>query len=268
MKVNIFSDEWCDLVFEDRNQAYGAFAFRKLSNRRHLTALIIACALFVLAISTPVILKTMIPKAKEKNVEVTSLTKLNLETNKPKERIIEDLPPPPPLKSSIKFTPPVIKADKEVNEEQLPKTQEELQQSHLAISTADVKGTNENGKLIGEVDNLKKNVGGEVEPPPVLIVEQMPVFPGGEEELQKFIIQNTHYPQMAKETGISGKVFVKFVVERDGRISNVTVVRGIGGGCDEEAVRVVRSMPPWKPGKQNGAAVRVLFNIPIKFTLR
>jgi periplasmic protein TonB len=268
MKVNIFSDEWCDLVFEDRNQEYGAFIFRKLSNRRHFTALMIASALFILAISSPVIIKSIIPKSKEKHVEITTLANLKLEDNKPKEKIIEDLPPPPPLKSSIKFTPPVIKADKEVNEEQLPKTQEELQQSKLAISTADVKGNDENGKLIGEVDNLKKTVAQEEEIKPFLIVEQMPQFPGGDEEALKFIKENTHYPQMAKETGISGTVFVEFVVGKDGRISNVRILRGIGGGCDEEAVRVVKSMPTWKPGKQNGIAVPVFFKLPIKFTLR
>ena len=268
-KINIFSDEWCDVVFEDRNHEYGAYVFRRLSNRRHLNALLIASAFFVIAISSPVILKTIIPKSKETHVEVTTLANLKMEDNKPKEKVIEDLPPPPPLKSSIKFTPPVIKADKEVADEQLPKTQEELQQSKLAISTADVKGTDEDkGKLIGEIDKTKSNITGDEVIKPFLIVEQMPDFPGGTEDLMKFLRNNIQYPQMARETNIQGKVIIQFVVNKDGKISNVKVLRGIGGGCDEEAIRVVKSMPTWKPGKQNGVTVPVYFQLPISFTLK
>ncbi len=266
-KVNIFSEEWCDLVFEDRNKDYGAFVHRQLSNKRHLTALIIATVFFVLAVLSPSIIKIIIPKSKEQNVEVTTLANLKLEDNKPKEKLIEDLPPPPPLRSSIKFTPPVIKADKDVQEEQLPKTQEELQKSDLAISTADVKGDNESGKLIGEVNSEKANIAQE-EVKPFLIVEQMPDFPGGTEELMKYLRNKINYPQMARETGIQGTVIVQFVVNKDGKISGVKVLRGIGGNCDEEAVRVVKGMPAWKPGKQNGVAVPVYFQLPIKFTLK
>lgn len=267
-KINIFSEEWCDLVFEDRNKEYGAYEYRQLSNKRHLRALIAASIFFVLAVSSPVIIKTIIPKSKEKHVEVTTLANLKLEDNKPKEKLIEDLPPPPPLKSSIKFTPPVIKQDKDVQDEQLPKTQEELQKSNLTISTADVKGTDEeHGKLISEVDENKKNVAGE-EVKPFLIVEQMPDFPGGTDELMKFLRNNIQYPQMARETGIQGTVIVQFVVNKDGKISGVKVLRGIGGGCDEEAIRVVKAMPTWKAGKQNGVAVPVYFQLPIKFTLK
>ena len=100
------------------------------------------------------------------------------------------------------------------------------------------------------------------------VVEQNPEFPGGMGELYKFLGEKTKYPPIAKESGIQGRVFVNFVVERDGSISNVKVLRGIGGGCDEEAIRVVKSMPKWKPGKQRGKAVRVSFNLPIKFTLQ
>lgn len=268
-KIDIFSDDWCDCCFEGRNKNYGAYVLRKLSNKRHLQALIIASTLFAVAILSPIIIKTIIPKAKERHVEVTTLADLKLEDNKPKEKIIEDLPPPPPLKSSIKFTPPVIKADKEVNDEELPKTQDELAESKLAISTADVKGTDEeSGKLIGEIDENKVNIAQEEEMKPFLIVEQMPYFPGGTEELMKFLKNTIQYPQMAMETGIQGTVIVQFVVNKDGKISNVKILRGIGGGCDEEAVRVVKSMPGWKPGKQNGVAVPVFFQLPIKFTLK
>ena len=99
------------------------------------------------------------------------------------------------------------------------------------------------------------------------IVEEMPSFPGGEGELAKFLGANIVYPQIAKESGIQGTVYVSFVVDSKGKVTDVRVLRGIGGGCDEEALRVVRMMPSWRPGKQNGQSVRVQFNMPIRFTL-
>jgi protein TonB len=100
------------------------------------------------------------------------------------------------------------------------------------------------------------------------VVESMPEFPGGMGELMKYLAENIKYPPLAKESGIQGRVFINFVVEPNGSISNVKVLRGIGGGCDEEAVRVVSKMPNWKPGKQRGKAVRVSYNLPVKFTLQ
>jgi protein TonB len=100
-----------------------------------------------------------------------------------------------------------------------------------------------------------------------LVVESAPEFPGGEAGLFEYLSDNLKYPEMAKEAGINGRVYVTFVVEKDGSITDVRVLRGIGGGCDEEAVRVVMNMPRWKPGYQRTIPVRVQFNLPIKFTL-
>lgn len=101
-----------------------------------------------------------------------------------------------------------------------------------------------------------------------IIVESMPEFPGGQLKMMEYIAKNIKYPQIARESGIQGRVFVSFVVEPDGSISNVKIMRGIGGGCDEEAVRVVQSMPKWTPGKQRGKTVRVSFNLPVNFKLQ
>ncbi|MDY0085276.1 MAG: TonB family protein [Bacteroidales bacterium] len=100
------------------------------------------------------------------------------------------------------------------------------------------------------------------------VVESMPEFPGGPAKMMEYIAKNIKYPAMARESGIQGRVFVNFVVEPDGSVSNVKVLRGIGGGCDEEAVRVVEAMPKWTPGRQRGKAVRVSFNLPVRFTLQ
>ena len=99
------------------------------------------------------------------------------------------------------------------------------------------------------------------------IVEEMPAFPGGEDKLIEFVSKNVEYPQEAKEKGVQGRVFVGFVVEKDGSVGNVTLLRGIGHGCDEEAVRVVKMLPKWKPGRHNGEIVRVSYQIPIFFKL-
>jgi protein TonB len=106
------------------------------------------------------------------------------------------------------------------------------------------------------------------EAPIFTVVESMPEFPGGLQELYNYLGNNIKYPVMAKESGIQGRVFVTFVVERDGSITDVRVLRGIGGGCDEEAIRVVQSMPKWQPGKQRGKPVRVQYNLPVRFTLQ
>ena len=99
------------------------------------------------------------------------------------------------------------------------------------------------------------------------IVEEMPDFPGGMQKLADYLAKNIKYPQMARESGIQGRVFVNFVIEPDGHVSNVNVMRSLGGGCDEEAIRVVKSMPKWKPGKQRGKPVRESYILPVNFQL-
>ena len=99
------------------------------------------------------------------------------------------------------------------------------------------------------------------------VVEEMPSFPGGDQAMTKYLVENIRYPEVAQKNGIQGSIFITFVVEEDGNLSDIKVLRGIGGGCDEEAVRVIESMPKWKPGKQRGKAVRVQFNMPIMFKL-
>lgn len=109
---------------------------------------------------------------------------------------------------------------------------------------------------------------GPSEPEIFTVVEEMPTFPGGDQALLEYMAKNTKYPPLARENGLQGIVVVTFVVDEKGNISNVQVLRGIGGGCDEEAIRVVKSMPAWKPGKQRGMPVRVQYNLPFRFTLR
>lgn len=268
VKTNIFSNEWCRVVFDKRLKDYGAYQLRMESSGRHRTAIIITIILFMAAFTVPGLIKIMIPAQVEVNVEVTALAKIDLEKAKPNlpQPIIEQAPPEK-IKSTIKFTPPVIKEDSEVKDEEMMKTQEEVNDSKLSISVADVKGNSDDADAVDLADlDVKKQVVEEEQP--FTVVEQMPEFPGGDAARVKFLHENIYYPQIAKEGGITGTVYITFVVGKDGRLSGFKILRGIGGGCDEEAIRVLKMMPNWIPGRQGGKSVPVQFNLPIKFTLQ
>ena len=179
-------------------------------------------------------------------------------------------PPPPPVKPQVKFTPPVIKKAEEVKEEEKPPPKKELEKA--TASTQTIKG-DPDAKLDAPIIPDKGPAVVEPakpEPPKNEIfefVEQMPEFPGGEDAMMAYIQKNMKYPKAAVENSTEGRVIVNFVVNDDGNIVDVKTVRGIGSGCDQEAERVVRSMPAWKAGKQNGKPVRVSYSLPITFQL-
>jgi periplasmic protein TonB len=257
--------EFDEIVFENRNKEYGAYELRKRYNKHINTAFLIALAVFLLSVSIPAIME-LINSAIDK-VNMQQNVELNMLQEPPP--LDEDEPPPPPpppdppppVQETIKFTPPIV-TEEPIKEEDIPPPQEEI--------TNAGKTTQEGTE--GVVDLPDEGTGNEIieeaAPQIFTIVEQMPEFPGGEEKLFEYLQKNTKYPAMARESGISGTVFVTFVVQGSGEITDVKKMRGIGGGCDEEAIRVVRNMPSWKPGKQNGKTVPVQYNLPIKFTLR
>ncbi len=262
-----------DIVFEGRNKAYGAFQLRKLYDKHMTRAMIIGIILFVLLVSTPNIIrliKGFLPETDNDLVmrEVTLAEPPPIDPKKPPP------PPPPkvdppPIKDQIKFVPPVVKKDEEVKEEEPPPpTVEEIKDKEIATETKE-----------GQEDGVDEGLL-EPEPAPAVIeeapreeepftyVEQMPSFPDGTEAMYKYIYDKIKYPAIARENGISGQVIVQFVVSKEGDIQKAKVVRGIGGGCNEEALRVVNGMPKWKAGKHNGRAVPVTFTLPIKFVLQ
>jgi periplasmic protein TonB len=263
-KNDIFSDEWRELVFEAKNHAYGAYELRKNSSKRHLRALIIASAIFVFIVSSPLLFRQILhKKAADKDVSVRILTDIKIDQPK-EDEIVRELPPPPPVRNTIKFIPPVIKPDELVAEEELPVTQKEVIETTAAVSNIVFdKGTDDVAAPVATINNQIT----EETDQPYSYVEQMPQYPGGELEMIKFIRLNLRYPPMAQENRITGTVVVNFVVDRDGKITRVKVIRGVGGGCDEEAVRVISKMPAWSPGKQGGKAVLVSFTVPIRYSL-
>ena len=147
-------------------------------------------------------------------------------------------------------------------------TQLEIVEDDVEVEDIEINAEVDQTEVIEEYVPVEVEEEEVVEAEVFTIVEEMPAYPGGDAKLYEYLGKNIKYPQIARESGIQGRVFVNFVVEPDGSVSNVKVMRGIGGGCDEEAVRVIKTMPKWKPGKQRGKAVRVTYTIPVVFKLQ
>lgn len=259
----ILKADWDDIVFEGRNKEYGAYWLRKKYNKHVNTALAITIALVLLGFSIPYI-KSLFDKAEtEKPVTVVDVTKLAApppldKTTPPPPP--PDLPPPPP--KTVKFTPPVVVPDEEVKPEDQVVVIDSMKQADPGTQTVDPDANI-------DFSNVPTNpVIDEPAPTkPLMFVEKMPAFPGGDQALQAYLQKNIRYPAAARENGIEGTVVLQFVVNTDGSISDIKPLREVGGGATEEAIRVVKSMPKWTPGNNNGVNVPVYFNLPVTFQL-
>jgi protein TonB len=269
-KVDIFSEEWCNMVFVDKNKSYGAFDLRNYSTKGHMIALLISCVVFIGAISSPKYLENVIRRKKDSDQSVRMLEAINMEHPKEKQaNEIQEIAKQQAqvLRNTIKFTPPVIKKDDEVKEENELKTQSEVIDTKAAIGSVNYdKGTDDYTAEMPVTDQqIVEEEGSDSKP--FRIVEQQPEFPGGMSEMYKYMQRNTQYPPIARRNNISGRVFVQFVVGRDGKIKNVSVIKGVDASLDAEALRMISGMPDWIPGKQNGKAVAVYFVLPVTFIL-
>jgi protein TonB len=266
--IDLTSQKWLDLIFEGKNHEYGAYVLREESPKRHLRAVVIVAVVALTAIFLPRIISQMVPAAAVIE-EVTEVSMIDINQDVPEEnqiKEIENVPPPPLLKETVQFTPPVIDKDENVNDDQLMKTQEELTETKAAISVADVKGVTDGGVDIADLQEHKVVV--QEEEKIWEHVEQKPSFPGGEKEMLKWLYDNIVYPAIAQEQGIQGLVVVRFVVGKDGSITSAEIARSLDPSCDKEALRVVKKMPKWIPGKQNGTAVMVRYTLPVRFRLQ
>ena len=274
-KIDLIDNNWTDLVFEGKNQNYGAYQLRKNTGSRNVKAMLIMLAIGI-AIAAFVAIKGVVENAMKQDVAIEADVELAKLAEK-KEAKVEKKEEPKiekveveKVKSSVKFVPPVIKKDDEVKPEEELKSQEELNKTNTAIGAFDVKG---NDEAAGEVLKAKEVIA-QPEPPKEEetkvfdVVEQMPSFPGGQSALLQYLSSNIKYPVVAEENGVQGRVIVTFVVEKDGSITDVRVVKSVDPSLDKEAQRVVKSMPKWIPGKQNGSAVRVKYTVPVTFRLQ
>ena len=275
-KVDLIDNNWVDLVFEGRNKEYGAYVLRKDTGKRNVKSMLLVFAVIIAimaAVAAKVAIENAFPKkvAMETDVELSKLAqKKEAKVEKKAPVKVEEQKVVEKVKSSVKFTPPVIKKDSEVKPEEELKSQEDLNKTKTAIGSFDVKGNDEAG---GEVLKAKEVIA-QPEPPKEEetkvfdVVEVIPSFPGGQAALFEWLSKNIKYPVVAEENGVQGRVIVTFVVERNGSITDVQVVKSVDPSLDKEAVRVVKAMPHWIPGKQNGSAVRVKFTVPVTFRLQ
>jgi protein TonB len=259
MKLDILKNQWLDIVFEGRNKTYGAYELRKSNRKTTIKALILGALFFSFAVAAPLILN-LIPEGEEQEIDRDiKITAIKLPPKK--EEPIKNLPPPPPPPpkvDQVKFVKPVVAKAEEVTEE--PPKIVEIKDKKLgavtikgdpdAVLTVEPVGTG-TAAVVEEVDNQIYNTAG---------IEVKPDFPGGINKFYKFVGDNYQTPE---EDGLKGKVYVTFVVEKDGSLTDIKVIRDIGYGTGKEAIRVLKKSPRWAPGVQNGKPVRVLYSLPI-----
>jgi protein TonB len=248
-----------DLLFESRNKDYGAYQLRKKYNSVVITGIVIASVLVVLVVLLPFILTS-----KTDNVLVGNrgYTQLNMENLPPPEEQIYVPPSPPPPQSVhveeiVKYVPPVVVDSIVPIEKSTLSTDEYINQ------TTDPR-LDETGQGTG--DNLSNGQEGTASDEPFFLVEVMPSFKGGGlEKFREWVSKRTNYPQAAIEKKIRGTVNLTFIVEKDGSVSNVTVVKSVDPLLDDVAVRAISESPKWTPGLQRGQPVRVRYSIPLNF---
>ncbi|HEY3402367.1 MAG TPA: energy transducer TonB [Ohtaekwangia sp.] len=255
--------KWEDIVFEHRNKDYGAYFNRQSYSKHVVLAVLATIVVFALVIAAPTIKEWLSSDDLEADDNHLKNMTVNLDQPPP---ITPNQPPPPdvrippPVKTIIKFLPPKVTEKEVVEEEEMP-TIEEIKQNETG--SVAVEGT---GEVVFE-EPVQEIVAPSDEDVIFTVVEQQAEFTGGYEAMAKFLQKNLKYPAAPRRMGIEGSVFVGFVVDREGNISDISIVKGIHADCDKEAIRVVKMMPPWKPGKQNGRAVKSRFVLPIKFKL-
>ena len=280
-KIDLYDPKWVDMVFAGKNKEYGAYQLRKGTSGRNIKALlilVIAAALVGGFLAWKVIEQKQ-AEEQQAYMEAMELAKLQQQAKKEekkKEQVKPKIEPKkeiPVARETQKFTAPVIKKDELVKEEKQVKQMDKLDDK-VAVGSEDKEGVKDR-----TVEAVRSEIAVAAPPPPPApkpevatkvfdVVEEMPSFPGGNAALMSYLNSNTKYPVVAQENGVQGRVIISFVVERDGSISDVKVARSVDPSLDREAQRVVKSMPRWTPGKQNGQTVRVKYTVPVVFRLQ
>ena len=278
-QIDLISNEWSDMMFENRNKEYGAYVLRRQTGRRNVLSMVAVLILFA-AVMIFMIAKNAYEAYQKEHAVMDQVTELSaLTQQKKKEAKVERKEIPvrqeqqqvvEKVKSSVKFTAPVIKKDDEVKPEDELKSQDEIMNSKVAVGALNVVGNDESGEVLKakEVIATEPVKPKEEENKVFDVVEQKPSYPGGMGALMQYLSSHIKYPVIAEENGIQGRVICTFVVERDGSITDVKIAKSVDPSLDKEAMRVVSSMPKWIPGKQNGSAVRVKYTLPVTFRLQ
>ena len=268
--INLTSQQWNDIIFEGKNKDYGAYQLRRSSSKRHLTALlsILVLATFVavlpaLANQVSILIKTENPD------ETFEFKRVEVDIPNPKEDILKEIAKEEPLllKATIAFPPPELVEHSELNESNRLESQSTLASSTAQISFVAQEGVLNDPNALAPEDLVRHRVIADDPPVEAYEIDVFPKFPGGDGELEKYLTASVIYPRAAREVGIQGTVVVRFVVNKNGAVSDVTIKKNPSNILSNEAARVVKAMPKWIPGKQNGKAVSVYFELPINFQL-
>jgi protein TonB len=247
-----------DIVFEVRNKEYGAYKLRSKYNRNVLISMVIGIIILSTAIITPYLNAKALENRTKRAEREVKVTIQNLD--KPNDVVAPPPPPPPPPAEVVqqqKYVPPVVVDSIKPEEVSQLMTADQAQ---VVVKDAEV---------VEVVEAVKEEVQEEdPEATPFVVVEEMPMFPGGDAELLKYISEHTQYPEVAKENNIQGRVVVRFCVTSKGGVSQVSILKGVDAELDKEAIRVVNTLPTFKPGKQGGKPVPVWYMVPITFTLK
>ncbi len=282
-EVDLSSREWCDLVFEGKNKDFGAYVIRTDSPKRHnkavfytiLGAFIFGLLTFGFVKANQYLEERRLAMQGDQEEVLIDITQ-EAEEPEPEEQRLEQPKPevlPEEVLKSVKVTELQIVEDEKVKKEDEIKTQDELKETETAFGQKDnEKGTEDRNvtRTLKEEVVVEKPVEKpkEVKEEIFKSVEQMPQFPGGDQALMSYLSKHINYPPMAAENNIQGKVILQFVVEKDGKVGEVKVARSVDKDLDREAVRVVKTLPKFTPGRQNGQAVRVWYTLPVTFKLQ
>jgi protein TonB len=257
-----------EIVFENRNREYGAYVLRREYSANVQRATVIGVALFLFIFLVPSLYARLNPEPDPEAI-VIEATLDNFIFEKKREIQPVEKQNRPPVKKTFKSDLVEVVQDHKVLNEVLPPTVDDLDDADPGSETTE--GTGDVIALVTppvEIWPDKKEATEVVQDNKIYtIAEQQPAYVGGMKALSEFLSKHMKYPGRAASAGVSGKVFIEFTVEADGAIENVHVIKGIGFGCDEEAVRVIKLMPNWIPGKQSGRSVRVKFTLPVAFQL-
>ena len=277
--VNLNSTEWCDVIFEGKNKSYGAFELRQTSWKRHIIAFGIILAAVIFISFLPMIV-SRISAATSKlymgGMDET-ITVMQVD-NKVEEPDIErpEIPEPPKQEyiKMDKFVPPTIVNNEDAPDEtDMASMSDILDNKDAAIGVFQVDQGSTSPDAIRKELERDREITGEgsgtaKKEEPLIFAEFPPQFPGGEQEMYRFIAETLKYPIVDQEMGTQGRVIVRFVVSRTGEVTDLKLMKGISPTCDKEAMRVIKNMPKWIPGKQNGHPVPVYFTLPIHFKLK
>ena len=281
-EINLSSREWCDLVFEGKNKDFGAYVIRTESTKRHNKAVlwsIIGTIIFGLLVFGYVKASQYIEERRiaewGEQIDVIVDMSQEAEDPEPEQKRLEQEKPEvlQDVLNSIKVTELQIVEDNEVNREDEILSQDEIEQTNKAFGQTNVdNGQDDRTQFHTAVEEVvvekKEEKPKEVKEEIHTLVEQMPQFPGGDAALMKYLSSHINYPPMAAENNVQGKVILQFVVEKDGRVGEVKIARSVDKDLDKEAIRVVKSLPKFTPGRQNGYPVRVWYTLPVNFKLQ